>query len=394
MSSVDQQQILNGRLNNYRRVLADKHLDALLLCNFWAESPQGGDYNIFYLARLLKRYIFSLLILTPDDCGVWVEADDLPRARRESWLQRVEALPAGEQWGYSGKELAGIAAELIRSFISKDRLRIGYDGRYLPGSMAIALSELGIQLEEVSPDLEQSKLVKDELEQQSMRGAAAIVDRGVSRVMEQVREGVSEIELAAAAEAEMRVAGAECFWWKTLLASGPAAEQWFDAPTERQIRHGDVILMDFTPVFRGYGGDIARTFVLGTPNAEQRAVWNLTKGALEAAVAVLREGVSLRELMQAGVDVVRGSPYEPYYIGTGHTIGLYSHVYPIFLSSIERMKTIPRWVLDTRMRAGMVAAMEVIITVPGLGGFRLEDSYIVRADGAEKLTHSPMVDSL
>ena len=390
---MDQQQILNGRLSNYRGVLANKNLDALLLTNFWAESPQGGDYNIVYLARLLKRYIFSFLVLTPDDCGVWVEADDLPRARLESWLRRVEPLPPGEQWGYSGAELAGIAAEQIRSLVAKDRLRIGYDGRYLPGSIALALRELGVHLEEVSLDLEHSKIVKDELEQQHMRGAAKIVDHGIARVMELAQDGVSEIELAAAAEAEMRVTGAECFWWKTLLASGPDAEQWFDAPTERTIRGGDVVLMDFTPVFQGYAGDIARTFVLGEPTDEQRAVWNLTKNALDAAVAVLREGVSLRELMQAGVDVVRGSPYESFYIGTGHTIGLYSHVYPIFLSSIEKMKTIPRSVLDTRMRAGMVAAMEVIITVPGLGGFRLEDSYIVRSGGSEKLTHAPMVVS-
>jgi Xaa-Pro aminopeptidase len=391
---MDQQQILNGRLENYRRVLASKKLDALLLTNFWAESPQGGDYNIVYLSRLLKRYIFSFVILTSDDCGVWVEGDDLPRARSESWLRRVEAMRPGEQWGYCGAEFAGIAAEQIRGLVRKDRLRIGYDGRYLPGSIAIGLRELGIHLEEISLDLEKSKLVKDELEQQQMRGAAAIVDRGIARVIELVREGVSEIELAASAEAAMRIAGAECFWWKTLLASGSAAEQWFDAPTERRIRRGDVVLMDFTPVFNGYGGDIARTFVLGEPNAEQREVWDLAKAALDAAVAVLREGVSLMELMQAGVDVVRGTPYESFYIGTGHTIGLYSHVYPIFLSSIEKMKTIPRSVLDTRMRSGMVAAMEVIITVPGLGGFRLEDSYLVQANGAEKLTQAPMFISV
>ena len=85
---------------------------------------------------------------------------------------------------------------------------------------------------------------------------------------------------------------------------------------------------------------------------------------------------------------------EPGYIGTGHTIGLYSHVNPIFLASIERMKTIPESVLETRMRAGMVAAMEVIITVPGLGGIRLEDAYIVRTGEPERLNHAPMVMSI
>ena len=205
--------------------------------------------------------------------------------------------------------------------------------------------------------------------------------------MNSICEGVSEIELAAAAEAEMRILGAECFWWKILLASGPDAENWFDSPTERRIRKRDVVLMDFTPVYNGYGGDIARTFVFGEPTPEQRTVWTLAKDALDASVDILREGVSLRELMHAGARVVQGTPYEKQYIGTGHTIGLYSHVNPIFLSTIEKMNTVPASCLDIRMRTGMVAAMEIIITVPGVGGFRLEDAHVVRADGSEKLRY-------
>ena len=391
---MNQEAIVQGRFDNYRGVLADKDLDALLLTNFWAESPQGGDYNIIYLSSLMKRYIFSFLILTKDECGAWVEADDLPRAKKESWLDLVEAMKPGEQWGYSGPEFAGIAAEQLKALVGKDKIRLGYDGRYMPGSIAISLLERGFHLEEISFDLEQSKIVKDELEQENMRQASRILDQGIVKAMETIREGVSEIELAAWAEAEMRANGAECFWWKSLLAAGPDADQWFDTPTDRKVRKGDVVMMDFTPVYNGYGGDIARCFVLGEADEQQTEIWNLTKEALDAAVAILKEGVTLKELMDAGVRVVQGTPYEKQYIGTGHTIGLYSHVYPIFLSSIERMKTIPQSVFDHTMRAGMVAAMEVIITVPGVGGFRLEDAYIVEKDGAEKLNHAPMVLSL
>jgi Xaa-Pro aminopeptidase len=387
-------EIVARRLGNYRGVLAARNLDALLLTNYWAESPQGGDYSIIYLSNLLKRYIFSFLILTPDECGVWVEAEDVPRAREQSWLKLIEAIPSGESFGYNGADLTRIAAERIRGLVGKDKIRLGFDGRYMPASIALELLRLGFYLEDVALGLEQSKLVKDEWEQDNMRQASRIVDLGIAKVMASVREGVSEIELAAAAEAEMRVAGAECFWWKILLASGPEAENWFDSPTERKIRKGDVVLMDFTPVYNGYGGDIARTFVLGEPSAKQREVWNLAKEALDAAVGILREGVSLRELMEAGARVVRGTPYEDVYVGTGHTIGLYSHVNPIFLSTIEKMNKVPRAALDITMKAGMVAAMEIIITVPGLGGFRLEDAHIVRTDGSEKLTQAPMVISV
>ena len=383
--------IVEQRHANFRHVLAARGLDALVLTNFWAESPQGGDYDIVYLSNLQRRYIFSILVLTLDDICVWVESDDLPRAREETWLKTTEALEPGEQWGYTGPEMARMAAARIRDMVKKADIRVGYDGRYLPGSIALSLRDLGLALKEVSFDLEQSKIVKDELELQMMRRASELADRGCIKVAESVREGIRERELAALAEAEMRAHGAECFWWKTLLASGPDADRWFDTPSDRTVKRGDVVLMDFTPVYQGYGGDIARAFVFGQPTKEQQEVWDLCKAALDAACAVLREGVSLRELMQAGARVVEGSPYEKCYIGTGHTIGLYSHVYPIFLASIERMKTIPSSVLDIRMKPGMVAAMEIIFTVPGVGGIRLEDAYIVGAEQPENMNRAPML---
>ncbi len=387
-------ELVGHRLSNYRRVLAEKRLDALLLTNFWAETPQGGDYNILYLSNLEKRFIFSFLILTPDRCGVWVEADDLPRAREQSWLNVIEAMPAGEQWGYSGSEFARIAGGFVREWVSRDRIRVGYDGRYMPSSVALGLLDFGFQLEEIALDLEKSKLVKDELELENMRRAGAIADQAVVRVMEMAREGVREIDLAAWAEAVMRSNDAECFWWKTLLASGPEAEKWFDSPTERQVQKGDLVVMDFTPVHHGYGGDIARAFVVGVPTPEQRQVWDLARQVLDASVCTLKEGVTLRQLMNEGVRVVEGSRYRDFYVGTGHGVGLYSHVYPIFLSSIARMKTIPAAVLDTRLMAGMTVAMEVIFTVPGLGGVRLEDSCVVGRDASERLNQSPMVPSV
>jgi Xaa-Pro aminopeptidase len=55
------------------------------------------------------------------------------------------------------------------------------------------------------------------------------------------------------------------------------------------------------------------------------------------------------------------------------------------------MKTIPSSVLDIRMKPGMVAAMEIIFTVPGVGGIRLEDAYIVGAEQSENMNRAPML---
>jgi len=239
-------------------------------------------------------------------------------------------------------------------------------------------------------DLEKSRLIKDERELELLRKAAEIVDKGVVKVMDVVHEGVTERELSLFAECEMRRSGAECFWWPSIISSGPEAESWANSPTDRRIRKGDLLWMDFTPVYMGYAADIARAFVYGEASEEQLEVFNLAERALDEAASTLRDGVTIREVMEAPAQTVRGSPYEGYYIGPGHMIGLYNSVYPVFLTSISKMKALPTSMLEMKLLRGMTAAIEIIFTIPGLGGVRLEDDYLITMNQPERLTKAPI----
>lgn len=378
------------RLDNFRSVLRSRGLDAILLANFWADSPQEGDYSLYYASNLLRRYSQCLLILTQDDCRVWVEDLVLDRAREESWLGRIEPMEPSEEWGYSGEEFARIAAKHLRAMVGKEKVRVGVNGRYLPSAVGLHLVRAGLSIDDVGVELEKSRRVKDERELKALRKACQIVDAGVVSVMDSIREGVTEHELAALAEGEMRKNGAECFWWKTLLASGPQAEEWTATPSDRRIRNGDLVVMDFSPVYQGYAGDIARSFVYGKARAEQLQVFDLAEKALQTGVSALKQGVTCGEVMHAAAQEVEGSPYEQFYMGAGHGIGLHNETYPIFLCPISQMRTLPAPILEAELRTNMAVAIEIIFTVPGLGGVRLEDDYIVTAGGSERLTHAPI----
>jgi len=185
----------------------------------------------------------------------------------------------------------------------------------------------------------------------------------------------------------MRKEGAECFWWKTLVRGGPDAENWGDSPTSRKIGIGDMVALDFTPVCDGYAADIGRTFVFGEPTHEQMAVLELTRRSLGAGISALRDGATLGEVVGASMKVVRGSPYERLYLGPGHCIGLYADVYPGFFFSVSKLPTVPKPYLDKTFVKGMTVAMEVVISVPGVGRVCYEDDYLVGSGGAEKLTN-------
>jgi Xaa-Pro aminopeptidase len=144
----------------------------------------------------------------------------------------------------------------------------------------------------------------------------------------------------------------------------------------------------------GYGGDIARAFVYGKPSEAQLAVFRLAEKVLDGAASSLDDGVTIREVMEAAARPVTGSPYEKLYTGPGHGIGLYNDIYPTFLTTLKKMKLLPSWLLDTKLLKGMVFAIEIIFTVPGVGGVRLEDDYLITGGRAEKLTKAPLTPTV
>jgi Xaa-Pro aminopeptidase len=379
------------RIANFRGVLS-KGTDAILLANYSATVPNDHDYDLYYASNLLRFFPWCFLVLTENECGVWVQEDDLKRAREQSWVKRIE--PIGLELHSMYEEFGKIAAEKVKELTGKKEVRVGVNGRCLPTSVNLALLNAGLRVVDVASDLERSRLVKDEMEIGYMRKAAGIAEKGVESVMDAIHEGTTERELSVLAEYEMRGRGAECFWWPSLIASGPEAESWANSPTDRTIRRGDLLWMDFTPVYMGYGGDIARAFVFGKANETQLEVFRLAEKVLSGAASSLRNGVTVGEVMEAAAEPVKGSTYEKFYIGPGHGIGLYNDIYPPFLTSLAKMKLLPGWLLKTRLLKGMVFAIEIIFTVPGVGGVRLEDDYLITGGRADRLTKAPITPSV
>lgn len=241
------------------------------------------------------------------------------------------------------------------------------------------------RLEEAAPDVEwrgvegwveELRGRKTEGEVDRIRRAARLGDRVLRDVLGRVEAGASERELAAALDYRLRLAGSDGVAFETIVASGPRSALPHARPSDRELREGDLLLIDFGARVEGYCSDMTRVFCLGPPADWQRDLHRAVLRAQEAALEAVSAGTAAAAVDDAGREVLREAGLEEHFgHSTGHGIGLEVHEAPRLAESSEE-----------RLRDGHVVTVEPGAYLEGRGGVRIEDDVVVRTDGAELLT--------
>ena len=220
---------------------------------------------------------------------------------------------------------------------------------------------------------------KDEWEVAQIRKAAGIADQALEQLLAQVRPGVTERGLARELDYLMRGKGADELAFPIIVGFGENSAKPHCVPGYRVLNKGDFVLIDFGAMVNGYRSDMTRTFVMGEPSAQQRAMMSTVLRAQEAAIAATRAGVSGRQLDREARGIIDRSAFAQYAgEGLGHGVGLKLHEHP-FLG--------PR--CEERLQSGFVVTIEPGVYIPGVGGVRYEDDVLVGDDSAICLTHAP-----
>jgi Xaa-Pro aminopeptidase len=206
--------------------------------------------------------------------------------------------------------------------------------------------------------------------------AVAIAETALADVIPEIREGVSERELAAELEYRLRSAGSGPPPFETIVAAGPNAALPHHRPGDRRLRAGDLVLLDFGADFGGYCSDLTRTFVLGAPERWQREAHRAVREACRRGVEAATAGAVARDVDRAARDVLEQAGLgDRFGHGTGHGIGLEVHEAP----RIHRRG-------EERLRVGNVVTIEPGVYLPGRGGIRIEEDVVVEEGGPRLLT--------
>lgn len=219
---------------------------------------------------------------------------------------------------------------------------------------------------------------KDETEIEYIKKAQSITDIAFSQILEVIRPGITEKEIAVELEYIMAKNGAEGLAFDTIIASGVNSSKPHAHPSDKVIALGDPVTMDFGARYHGYCSDMTRTVFVGNPSEELRKVYNVVLLAQTMGINNAYCGISGKELDAFCREVIKSNGYEEYFIhSTGHSLGIDIHEKPqASMRSIDKLQ------------AKQFITCEPGIYIPGVGGVRIEDLLLIEEDVVIDLTTS------
>lgn len=208
---------------------------------------------------------------------------------------------------------------------------------------------------------------KDEEELDRMRQAQRITDEAFRELLNFIRPGLTERDVAARLVYELLRRGGRKVSFDPIVAAGANGSMPHAVPGETVIQPGMFVTMDFGCVYEGYCSDMTRTVAVGRVSDEQRAVYDVVLKAQRAACEAIRPGVTGQQADAAARDIIAAAGYGRYFgHALGHGVGLEIHEAPTANPrSIE--------VLDKNM----LITIEPGIYLPKKFGVRIEDLSIV-----------------
>lgn len=286
--------------------------------------------------------------------------DKLDRAIKTRYPSAVDAAIA------ACKSLAPDARTII---LDESRIMVGNWKRFTDGMPGVNF------IPGVEP-FKEIRYIKHEEEVELLRRSANITEEAFFEAVKMIKPGVSEYDIAMAFNREVSARGAEPYFF--VVTCDERAAYSDTCYLESQIvKPGSVLRFDMGCIYKHYRSDIARTVVVGR-NEKAENAYAATLAGEAAAIAAIKPGITAGEVFEIAESVTQknGLPhYKRHH--TGHGIGMATYDAP----SIVPGSTVP-------LEEGMTLCIETPYYEIGWGGVQVEDTIVVRKDGAEYLTKS------
>ncbi len=276
--------------------------------------------------------------------------------------------------------------------------RLAVDRLTAPLAAALRSSFGEPELVDADAVLASEKMRKTPEEIACLRRAQALNEAAMHVVVERIRPGVREVTLSGLFMAEMarhgvRSCHVEPVWCALPRTTASAPWPHTGAPyreltSSRMLEEGDLVVIDTGVLYEGYMSDFGRTWYCTAsgahPSAAERDLYRRWREIADAVAAACRPGATCLGLRRAAREAAGGDSPWPSSLYLAHGIGL-GGVEPPFVGTDFGEAAEEQMILHP----GMVLVIEPYVWIEGVGGYRAEESYLVTARGAERLSDCP-----
>ena len=269
-----------------------------------------------------------------------------------------------------------LAAEAVRRGVTK--LAFEAHEMTVERHAAFAAKAEGVTTVSFGRKIEELRMVKDPSELELLAAACRISSQALADVLPQIRPGLSERALASLLDYRMTQLGADRPAFETIVASGPNGAIPHHAPTDRPLRRGDLVTMDFGALYGGYHADMTRTVAVGEPVGWQREVYDLVAEAQRTGIDAVEAGAEAGAVDAAAREVIEAAGHaEHFQHGLGHGVGLEIHEAPML-----------GYGRTGKLADRVPVTVEPGVYLPGKGGVRIEDVLVVTTGGGARILTS------
>jgi Xaa-Pro dipeptidase len=377
------------RVKRFQRLLREKNIEGAILVQ---------NMDLYYLIGTDQN---GLLWVPAEGDPLFMVRKSYERALQDGLIDPIIPLKSLSQM-----------PDLIRVHSGIYPSRIGFEMDVLPAGLYFSYQRLFPHAEtvDISPCIRSVRMVKSRREISLIRKAAEIADRLFQKVPELLKESETEIDLALRAEAfyrshghpgisPMRAFNVHNVYGHIMAGAGAAMPSASPGPTggtgagpflshgagHGKIRPHEPVLFDYTSNVEGYISDQTRIFCLGELPEKHHRAHQVMIAVQDAVSKKGKPGARAADLYTLAIEIVKKAGLSKGFMGypqpvpfVGHGVGLELDEWPLIARNSEHI-----------LEKGMVIALEPKIIIPGEGVLGVENTFVVRDNGMEKLSRFP-----
>ncbi|MDU4912290.1 aminopeptidase P family protein [Clostridium baratii] len=334
-----------NRINNFRNILKEKDIDAILV---------SGKPNKKYLGALTGSGV--RVLITKDNIYQIMDGRYINEANENTKGFENIVYVQGDNY-----------LNTINKILDKNRI-LGIESNQILAKDYLNMKKYDFNIKLLNDELEYARRCKDSTEIELIKRACDLTDTIFKEAISNIRVGMKEYELAGLLQYLAISKGASSMAFDTIVASGKRGCMPHGRPTNKEFSPHEFITIDFGITLDGYQSDMTRTICIDEPDRNLLEIYNIVKYVQQSGVDFIKAGITASSVDKHVRDIVESYGYKKYFThGLGHGIGLGGGEIPILNEKS-----------DIILEEGMVMSCEPGIYIEGVGGVRIEDDVLIK----------------